>query len=726
MAYIEGKSLREVIKEGKLTVSEAIDLTMQICEGLNEAHTTGVVHRDIKPGNIFIDRKNKARLLDFGLATVTGEKKLTKTGSTLGTVGYMSPEQVRGEKTDHRSDLFSVGILLYEMITDKLPFEAEHEAAIQYKISNEVPEPLARFKKDVPNELQRIVSKCLAKDPSERYQGAAELVADLRSLKRRQTASMIPSAAAERRKFRLPLIAMLVILVGAAVAIVPRLFQDEPSTTEHEAIMLAVLPFQNMGSTDDEVFASGVTEEILTNLSQIPGLGVISRTSTMKYKERTQSIKEIGEELGVEYILEASIQWDKSGAASRIRLHPQLIRASDDVHVWAQRYDAIIDDIFEVQSTIAAQVAGALSLALLPAQADPGEVKPTENPRAYELYLQAKGYASVGIDDGTSHRKAVELYRKAIRLDSTFALARAGLSKTISGIHFWTGVSTLAREAKSEALMALELSPGLPQGHIALGQYYNMAERNYEKALEEFTKVRFSGVDKSEVLSQIGFVHMRQGSWHEALADFEGSFKHDPLSWVPNFLLNLINTLMRRHDDALRYADRLISVDPSNVVGYRLKISTYITGKGQPEMARRTLREAAEFMEPLGILAEAGIDLFRYGLTEDTPDELLQRFLQRNRTSRDTVGYHLALAQLYVWSDDSVAARAHADSARAQAEAELSRYEADPGSGGLDPAHPAHLNANLGLAYALLGQKEQAIEHAEIGVRTLPVDECHW
>jgi serine/threonine protein kinase len=177
MAYIEGKSLQELIKEGKLRVAEAIDLTMQICEGLSEAHNTGVVHRDIKPGNIIIDRKNKARLLDFGLATVTGEKKLTKTGSTLGTVGYMSPEQVKGEGADHRSDLFSVGVLLYEMITGRLPFEAEHDAAVYYNIVNEVPEPLARYKSGVTGELQQIIYKALAKDPSLRYQHVDEMLA---------------------------------------------------------------------------------------------------------------------------------------------------------------------------------------------------------------------------------------------------------------------------------------------------------------------------------------------------------------------------------------------------------------------------------------------------------------------------------------------------------------------------------------------------------------------
>ncbi len=725
MAYIDGLTLDAAAKQAHWSIDELIDISVQIGDGLRSAHEAGIVHRDLKPANVLIDREGRARILDFGIAKVKGAAKLTKTGSTMGTVPYLSPEPAQGRDVDARSDLFSLGAILYELISGRQPFGGEHESAIVYAIAHEEPEPLARFKKDVPDELQRIVSKCLAKDPAERYQGAAELLADLRTLKRVQTTGTMPTAPARKKPSGM-LVGAIVLVLATAVGIVPRFFENKNPEGKHDAIMLAVLPFQNIGSADDEYFAAGVTDEILTNLAQIPGLGVISRTSTLRYKERTQSIKEIGEELGVEYVLEASIQWDKSGDASRIRLHPQLIRTSDDVHVWAQRYDAVMDDIFEVQSTIAAQVADALSLALLPEQADASDVKPTDNPRAYELYLQARGYASARFDDDASQHKAVSIYEQAIALDSNFALARAGLSKSLSLAHFHTGDPVLARRAKSEALRALELSPGLPQGHIALGQYYNRSERRYEDALAEFARVQYTGVDEGEVFGQMGLVRMRMGEWHEALASFEKAYKHDPLSVRVIRKLFDINALIRRQDDALRYADRLISLDPGDPRSYALKIERYLHGKGQPEEARRVLEEAAAFVDPVDVLLQVDLRLVEYGLTDATLGDLLERYVSRSQLQQDTTEYHGVLAKLHALRGDSVSARAHLDTVRTRLEAELANLDAALDSGKLDPTHPAHLHTGLGIVYSYLGEHEQAIRHAETAVRTLSVESCHW
>ncbi|MCH9032657.1 MAG: protein kinase, partial [candidate division Zixibacteria bacterium] len=331
MANIEGQTLREVIKQGKLSVSEAVNLTMQICEGLNEAHAAGVVHRDIKPANIIIDKNGKPRLLDFGLATVAGQEKLTKTGSTLGTAGYMSPEQVQGQKADHRSDLFSVGVVLYEMITGQTPFDAEHEAAIHYNIINETPEPLARFKSGVSAELQRIIDKALDKNTGTRYQTATGMLADLRRLKadatshKRSTHSLWAGAT------------VIVLVVGAVLySFWPKGAPMEEDSTGIK--MLAVLPFENLGSAEDEYFADGITDEITSRLAKLSGLGVISRTSSMQYKKTDKSLQQIGAELGVSYILEGTILWDKTGDTDRVRIIPQLIQVSDDRHLWSESY----------------------------------------------------------------------------------------------------------------------------------------------------------------------------------------------------------------------------------------------------------------------------------------------------------------------------------------------------------------------------------------------------
>jgi len=272
MAHIEGKSLREVIKEGKLTVSEAVNLTMQICEGPNEAHTAGVVHRDIKPGNIIIDRKSKARLLDFGLATVTGEKKLTKTGSTLGTVGYTSPEQVQGEKTDHRSDLFSVGVVLYEMIAGRGPFEDEHEAAIHYNIVNEEPEPMSRYKTGVSGELQQIIDKALVKDPSLRYQHADDMLTDLRRLK-------LGVAAPSKKSFGKILIPAAIVII-ALLVLVLRPWKLEISSRQEVVAQenkLAIMCFNNLADPGDSLMLGEIaTNLLITDLSESEFLNVVS------------------------------------------------------------------------------------------------------------------------------------------------------------------------------------------------------------------------------------------------------------------------------------------------------------------------------------------------------------------------------------------------------------------------------------------------------------------
>ncbi|MCH9031905.1 MAG: protein kinase, partial [candidate division Zixibacteria bacterium] len=271
MAHIEGQTLREVIKQGKLSVSEAVNLTMQICEGLNEAHNAGVVHRDIKPANIIIDKNGKPRLLDFGLATVAGQEKLTKTGSTLGTAGYMSPEQVQGQIANHRSDLFSVGVVLYEMITGRRPFDAEHEAAIHYNIINETPEPMSRYKSGVSAELQQVIDKALDKKTETRYQTATGMLADLKRLK---------TDSGKPRTSRISLRVGAAMIVLSAIAVLYSFWPKDAPVEEDAVKMLAVLPFENLGAEEDEYFADGITDEITSRLAKLSGLGVISRTSS--------------------------------------------------------------------------------------------------------------------------------------------------------------------------------------------------------------------------------------------------------------------------------------------------------------------------------------------------------------------------------------------------------------------------------------------------------------
>ena len=362
MQHVEGQTLKEVLSGKALLIDRILEIGIQVCEGLQAAHEKGITHRDIKPSNILIDSHGRARIVDFGLASVMGTDHLTKTGSTLGTIGYMSPEQVRGDKVDHRTDLFSFGVVLYEMITGHAPFKADSEAATLHAITNDKPEMLARFRREVPVTLQTMIDKALDKNVATRYQHADELSADLRRLTPAGVKQQTPRRDLWNRYVVTSAVALLLAIVGYWG--VTKFLTKDGQKPEFTRKMLAVLPFENLGSPEDEYFADGITDEITGKLATIRELGVISRTSTMQYKKTTKNLRQIAKELGVDYVLEGSIRWDKGGDTSRVRVLPQLIRVSDDTHLWAETYQRPLTDIFALQADIATRIAEAMNLTL--------------------------------------------------------------------------------------------------------------------------------------------------------------------------------------------------------------------------------------------------------------------------------------------------------------------------------------------------------------------------
>ncbi|HLG93820.1 MAG TPA: serine/threonine-protein kinase, partial [candidate division Zixibacteria bacterium] len=325
MEYIEGQRLSELAKTEKLSLQEILNLAIQVGEGLQAAHEKGVMHRDINPTNILVSSKRVAKITDFGLAKWTEASTITRTGLQMGTDHYMSPEQVDGRKVDHRTDIFSFGVVLYELICACRPFDGTNRESLFYEILYTQPQPLARYCRGVPEGFQIIVDKALKKDKSFRYQSAADLLADLKGLQKELTEGGVE--AAPKRK------------------------------------TLAVLPFENLGAAEDEYFADGITDEITTKLAKISALGVISRTSAIKYKKTEKTLRQIGAELGIDYVLEGTIRWHKSGTTNRVRINSQLIRVEDDTHLWAETYDRVLEQIFELQSDIADKVTRALQLA---------------------------------------------------------------------------------------------------------------------------------------------------------------------------------------------------------------------------------------------------------------------------------------------------------------------------------------------------------------------------
>ncbi len=712
MAHIEGETLRDVIKKGKLSLSESIDLTMQICEGLNEAHNAGIVHRDIKPSNIIIDNSNRARLLDFGLATVSGEDKLTKTGSTLGTVGYMAPEQIVCKKVDKRADLFSVGVIFYEMITGRRPFTGDNDAAVVKAITDSNPEPIARFKSGVTGELQQIINKALSKDPSMRYQHADEMLADLKRLN-------IESKGPRKSRAALWAAAAVIIVVGGYFISILRTDTQEP--TQAAAPVLVVLPFENLGSMEDDYFSVGIREEIGSRLMTVEGLRVISPRSADKYKNTKKSFEEIGQETGADYILEATIRWDKSGEIDRFRVTPKLTKASDNYLIWADNYDQELVQIFEVQSQIANKIVVALGLTLLKPGQDAPDYAPTSNMAAYNFYL--RGIEIAGQNWYMSDfRKSIRMQDSAIALDSNFALAWA--QKSINHSEFTFTYTTVEatyhrEEALKAAEKALALNPSLPIAHIARGIYYNMVENDYDKALASFAMAKSEITSNAELSEAVGIVRMRQGRWQDALSKFEEAARIDPLSGQRYFYLATANSMLRDYESADQYLRRALALDPSNVDAAFFMVMINLLQHGSIDTKDTPFNKLTEDagwtnISTYELASSTSLGLWRFIIDRIDPLEAIER-LREMTQERSTQVRYMNIAQLFDLMGERDSALIYFDSSRI-----FLNNIIDQGSAEF------HAYAELGLTYAKLGMNDLAIDAGKTAKEVMPVDLCHW
>jgi serine/threonine protein kinase len=407
MELLEGESLREVIRGGNLTHSKALDYAQSIANGLAAAHDKGVVHRDLKPENVFLTDDGRVKILDFGLAklqlpeedlaTETPTATLeTKPGQLLGTVAYMAPEQVQGKAADQRSDLFALGVMLYEMLTGHRPFGGSTTVETAAAILKEDPEAISVASPSVPPTLAGVVSKCLEKRPEDRFSSAHDLSLTLGTIDS-GASPPLPVDSVLRRRWP-HVLAVVVAAIVAMIFVLPPegLFQRKPGEpAQPEFPRIVVLPFENLGSPDDEYFAEGMTEEITARLAAVDGLQVISRTSARQYAETEKTIPEIGKELDVGYVLEGTVRWARSeDGASRIRTTLQLIRADEDAHLWVETFDRVLDDVFDVQSEIAQKVIDGLGITFGGEEKGPFGPRPTDNVDAYQAFLRGRYWIS--------------------------------------------------------------------------------------------------------------------------------------------------------------------------------------------------------------------------------------------------------------------------------------------------------------------------------------------
>ncbi len=707
MEYFEGETLKEKAERRPLPIDLAVDIAMQAARGLAKAHEAGVVHRDIKPANIIVTKEGDAKIVDFGLAKLSGQTMLTKAGSTLGTAAYMSPEQTRGDAVDHRTDIWSLGVVLYEMVTGQLPFKGDYQNAVIYSILNAQPEPMTALRAGVPMELERVVQKCLVKDPRERYQHMDELIVDLRSCSKgaAQIGPHTPRRTAPIQRTR------RLIWYGAAacaiiLALVAYILLNREEKPASRLKMIAVLPFENLGPAEDEYFADGLTEEITSRLSSIGGLGVISRTSSMQYKKTSKTLPVIAKELGVDYILEGSVRWVKTGTSERIRITPQLIKVSGDVHLWADNIDRTLDDIFAVQTEIATRVVKSLDIALGESEQRSIEAIPTKNIEAYRAYL--RGLSFTQRYERPNLEMAIEMFHRAVQVDSTFALAYTELSQAHLK-YLWEGYDRTKGRlamAKESVDRAFSLQHELPDAYIALGYYYYYGYRNYDQALEAFA-VAEKKLPNNKVLEPVAFIWRRQGKFEAAADRLKKAFELDPQAAYLPFEIGLRLASLGKYADAGAYLDRSISILPDQDEAYLWKAQLYLIRSGDTKKSRSELDRVPTQYQPWVNLT--WLDIY---------DHNYQSALQRLRLAPERVSevqvavtpVHLMRGLVYRFMNDSIRSHLSFDSARVFLESEIKKRPDDQ-----------RLHRSLGMVYAGLGRTEEAVREAELSVQQLPL-----
>jgi len=633
MAYIEGKDLGKMIDSGPLPIADSLDIAIQIAGGLAKAHGAGIVHRDVKPANVILTPEGLAKVLDFGLAKLATQTRLTRTGTTMGTARYMSPEQATCEAVDHRSDIWSLGVILYEMLTGQSPFRGEIEPARVYSILNEDPKPVSELRKDVPLALEDIVEKTLAKDPEKRYASMDEFLAALEPLRDQITLMGIKAPGfhlmrkLKRRKRRLAGVTAVLVIAVAAI-LLQTFFSRGPGIDS-----VAVLPFTNLsGDPEQEYFCDGMTETLINELGKISALTVISLTSVMRFKDTKMTLQEITRALDVDAVVEASVL--RSG--HQVTITAQLIRADPERQIWADSFERDTRDVLKVHGLMARAIVERIEVAMSSQEKDRIERDTEVDPAAHDAYLKGLYYYNKLSVEG--YWTAVRNFRKAIDIDPTYALPYAGLANAYNMLNLFGDmtIQESAPLAKAAALHALELDESLGWAHTALGWIKWTYEWDWPGAEAEF---RF-GIDLSPNTPD---AHMNydtylvcMGRFEEAIAHSKRAVELDPLTRGTTMHLAWVYQYAGRGDEVIRLCRQQLKEGPSVPAFHWLAYGYLLEGKHTEAIAALDSAFALSTdPDDLNLASQGGFIYGRAGAT-DKAQALLDNLLARSR--REYIG----------------------------------------------------------------------------------------
>ena len=628
MAYIEGQSLRKKIESGPLELDEALKITTQVAEGLKIAHKKGVVHRDIKSANIMVTEENQAKIMDFGLARMTGGTLITQEGMTMGTIAYMSPEQARGEEVDHRTDIWSLGVILYEMFCGQLPFKGDHEQTVLYSILNKKPKPITDLKADIPVSIEQVVSKALEKDPDKRYQQAEELLDDLKSI----SAGIVPDDIKARlRKDKLRKRRKAILYAGAgglvilAAVLILTFFPGRAEAIDS----IAVLPLKNLtGDAQQDYFADGATDELIGQLSQINALRVISRRTVMQYKGTEKSLPEIARELNVDAVVDGTVYQ----VGENVRIRVQLIDTlPEERNLWAQTYEREGTDVLVMYGEMARAIADNTKVELTSDEKTRLASARKVDPKAYEAYL--KGMSHWYKLTPPDLDAALQYFESALEKDPDYALALTGIALVWIGRNQFGSVqpSVAVPKAQEAALKALELDNTLAEVHFVLaalrtwhdGEWnWKAAEKSFLRAIELNPNYPDARVYYSNLLCYLDRPD-------EALAQAERALELDPLNSLFMSIYGSVLLSLGRYDEATKQVRNALKTSPNDPVAHSILQEVYhIKGQYEEALAEAKATFTAWGLDPFVEVIEQGYEKDGYAGAMRLAAETLVAFSQ--------------------------------------------------------------------------------------------------